>query len=105
MTEEERGPDGNWWIRPEGRMPFVYDPRVHSRLYLRTHLQNLRVSPTEAEAILAEAAELERGALALGYALAEDEHGLDEVTGHHPHRYEEPLEVRPQGVDEPPKGM
>ena len=79
MIDTEHLPPGDWWIRAGTVPAFAYDPRVHSRLYVLNYLERAGATEAEAEAVLAVARELEQRAAAAGYALAEDEHGLDEV--------------------------
>ena len=69
------------WIRSSTLPAFAYDPRVHSRRYVEAYLDRVDATDEEADEVLARAVEIERQALALGYELAELEHGLDEATG------------------------
>jgi hypothetical protein len=72
-------PDGvqQWWIRP-GELPDVlYDPRVHSRVYIEAYLERVNASPMEAEEVLRQVGELEQRARALGYELADDEFEIE----------------------------
>jgi hypothetical protein len=94
MREEPESPAQEWSIRvPEGP-PFVYDPRVHSRDYVRAQAD--RYPPEVADSIMRQAADLERRAVALGYQLASAEHGMEEVRDTHYPRYETPHERHPQ---------
>ena len=68
-----------WTIYPGDEPPFIYDPRVHSRMYVEAMAE--RYPPEVAASVLEQADALERRALAEGYALATEEHGLDEVGG------------------------
>jgi len=76
---ENAGPAraGDWMIHPGDQAPFVYDPRVHSPAYVWALSE--RYSPDVAQDILRQAAELNRRARAMGYDLAVEQHGLDEV--------------------------
>jgi hypothetical protein len=68
-----------WTIYPGDAPTFVYDPRVHSRMYVEAMAE--RYSPEIAASILEQADALERRALLDGSPLATAEHGLDEVGG------------------------
>ena len=87
MTEEPTSPAEEWLIRPAQPAPFVYDPRVHTRLYVREYAE--RVSAQILQDILEQADELDRRAVARGYQLASEEH-VEEVSQAHPPRFEPP---------------
>jgi hypothetical protein len=90
MVETEQLPPGDWWIRPATLPAFAYDPRVHSRLYVLNYLERAGATDAEAAEVIGIARELEQLALAQGYALAEAEHGLDEVLDTHSPRFTPP---------------
>jgi hypothetical protein len=68
-----------WLIYPGDAPPFLYDPRVHSRMYVEAMAEHY--PPEFADSIFEQADALERRAAAEGHALATEEHGLDEVGG------------------------
>jgi hypothetical protein len=77
MSAETPDSVQQWWIRP-GELPDVlYDPRVHSREYIEAYLERTNASPLEREEVLRQADELEQRALALGYALADEEFEIE----------------------------
>ena len=95
MSEEAQSPARDWSIRLPGLPPFVYDPRVHSRTYVQALAD--RYSPEAVGDIMRQADELERRAVALGYQLATEAHGLDEALGSHTPPFEPPGEhLHPQ---------
>ncbi len=81
MNRPDDQPAVDWWIRTSTLPPFLYDPRFHSRRYVEAYLERVEATPEEVDEVLHHSVELERHALALGYDLAEMEHGLDEVSG------------------------
>ena len=64
-----------WLIHPGDESPFVYYPPVHSLAYVEALAEYY--APEVADDILRQAAELRQRARALGFTLAEDEHGMD----------------------------
>jgi hypothetical protein len=90
MIDTEQLPPGNWWIRPATLPAFAYDPRVHSRLYVMNYLGRAGATEAEVDEVVRLARELEQLALAQGFALAEAEHGLDEVLDTHSPRFTPP---------------
>jgi hypothetical protein len=89
IDAEQRSPDG-WWIRTATLPAFAYNPRVHSRLYVLNYLERAGATDAEVAEVLARARDLEQQALAQGYALAEAEHGMDEVLDTHSPRFTPP---------------
>ncbi len=77
MAEMSSPSATDWLIHPGDESPFVYFPRVHSRAYVEALAEYY--PPEVADDILRQADALEQRARALGYSLAEDEHGLDEA--------------------------
>jgi hypothetical protein len=90
MIDTEQLPPGDWWIRPATLPAFAYDPRVHSRLYVLQYLERAGATEAEVDEVISIARDLERRAVAQGYALAEAEHGLDEVLDTHSPRFTPP---------------
>jgi hypothetical protein len=90
MNEAVQEPVFDPWIRPATLPPFAYDPRFHSRNYVEAYLDRVDATDEEADEVLSRAVEIERQAVALGYELAEAEHGLDEATGTHGPRFTPP---------------
>jgi hypothetical protein len=88
MEGAPAGSAREWMIYPGDESPFVYNPRVHSHLYVQALAE--RYPAEVAESILQQAAELEARAKALGYSTAVEEHGLDEVLGPELPPYTEP---------------
>jgi hypothetical protein len=90
MIDAEQRSPGGWWIRPATLPAFAYNPRVHSRLYVLNYLGRAGATDAEVDEVLSLARDLEQRALAEGYALAEAEHGLDEVLDTHSPRFTPP---------------
>ncbi|HEY7067980.1 MAG TPA: hypothetical protein VII06_41395 [Chloroflexota bacterium] len=90
MVETEQVPPGGWWIRPTTLPAFAYDPRFHSRLYVLNYLERAGATEAEVNEVIRSARDLEQQAVALGYDLAEAEHGMDEVLDTHSPRFTPP---------------
>ena len=82
MPEQTPSTPKQWTIQPGDLTPFVYDPRVHSRRYVLAQID--RYPPDVADSILRQAEELEAQALGLGFSLADQKHGTEEVGNSQP---------------------